>query len=42
MEMEEVNDYYFTSKVFKAIKAFSERLNLKHLILMDDKPWNLA
>lgn len=42
MEMEEVNDYYFTAKVFKAIKAFSERLHLKHLILMDDKPWSLA
>lgn len=39
--MKEVNHYYFTDKVFKAIKAFSKKLNLKHYILMDDKPWKL-
>ena len=41
MIMKEVNDYYFTAKVFKAIEAFSNKLNLKYNILMDDKPWNL-
>lgn len=41
MMMKEVNDYYFTSKVFKAIEAFSNKLNLKYHILMDNKPWNL-
>ena len=39
--MKEVNNYYFTYKVFKAVEAFSKKLNLKHYILMDNKPWNL-
>lgn len=39
--MEEVNRYYFTHKVFKAIEAFSKKLNLKHYILMDNKTWEL-
>lgn len=41
MIMKEVNDYYFTTKVFKAIESFSNRLNLKYNILIDNKPWNL-
>ena len=41
MIMKEVNDYYFTGKVFKAIEAFSKKLNLKHYIFMDNKPWKL-
>lgn len=40
MIMKEVNNYYFTNKVFKAIEAFSKKLNLKHCILMDNKPWS--
>lgn len=39
--MKEVNNYYFTDKVFKAVEAFSKKLNLKYCILMDDKPWKL-
>ena len=41
MIMKEVNNYYFTDKVFKAIEAFSKKLNLKYYILMDNKPWKL-
>jgi len=41
MIMKEVNNYYFTEKVFKAIEAFSKKLNLKYYILMDNKPWKL-
>ncbi len=41
MNMKEVNDYYFTAKVFKAIEAFSNRLNLKYNVLIDNKSWNL-
>lgn len=41
MIMKEVNNYYFTDKVFKAIEAFSKRLNLKYCILMDNKHWKL-
>ena len=39
--MEEVDNYYFTHKVFKSIEAFSKKLDLKYYILMDDKIWNL-
>ena len=42
IDMEEVNNYYFTFKVFKAIEAFSKKLNLKYNILLDSKTWNLC
>lgn len=38
---EEINNYYFTKKVFRAIEAFSNKLNLKFKILMDNKKWDL-
>jgi len=41
IDIEEVNNYYFTSKVFKSIEAFSNKLNLKYNILMDNNIWNL-
>lgn len=41
MDMKEINEYYFTAKVFKAIEAFSNKMNLKYNILMDGKTWNL-
>lgn len=41
IDIEEVNNYYFTSKVFKAIESFSDRLDLKYSILMDSSTWNL-
>lgn len=41
MIMKEVNNYYFTKKVFKAVESFSKRLNLKYYILLDNKPWIL-
>ena len=41
INIEEVNNYYFTSKVFKAIESFSDRLDLKYSILMDSSTWNL-
>lgn len=40
MIMEEVNDYYFTEKVFKAVEAFSRKLDLEYRILMDDNVWS--
>lgn len=39
--MDEVNNYYFTDKVFKAIEAFSKKLNLEYFILIDNKIWTL-
>lgn len=41
MIMKELNEYYFTTKIFKAIETFSNRLNLKYNILIDNKTWNL-
>lgn len=41
INIDEVNNYYFTSKLFKAIEAFSDRLDLKYSILMDSSTWNL-
>ena len=38
---EEVNNYYFTKKVFKAIDSFCKKLGLKYSVLMDGKTWNI-
>ena len=37
--LKEVNEYYFTKKVFKAIESFSNKMNLKYKILIDNKTW---
>lgn len=39
IDIREVNEYYFTSKVFRAIEAFSKKMDLKYCILMDNKTW---
>ena len=39
INIKEVNNYYFTNKVFKAIQSFSKRLNLDYYVLMDNKKW---
>lgn len=41
INMQEINEYYFTKKVFKAIQAFSNKLNLKYEILIDNEIWTL-
>ena len=41
INMDEVNNYYFTSKLFKAIESFSKKLDLKYCILIDNKNWIL-
>ena len=41
INLEEINNYYFTKKVFKAIDSFSNKLGLKYSILMDEKIWNI-
>lgn len=40
INVKEINEYYFTKKIFKAIKSFSDKLSLKYSILMDNKDWN--
>ncbi len=39
INLEELNNYYFTKKVFKAIKAFADKLNLSPKVSMNNKPW---
>ena len=37
IDIKELNDYYFTKKVFKAIQRFAEKLKINYLVLMDGK-----
>ena len=39
LDLKETNEYYFTKKVFKAIKSFSNKLGLNYYILLDNNPW---
>ena len=39
--LDEINEYYFTKKVFKAINAFCNKINLDYKVLMDDKIWQV-
>lgn len=41
IDLEELNNYYFTKKVFKAIKSFSDKLNMNYIVLLDNKVWNI-
>ena len=41
INLKEVNEYYFTQKIFKAIESFATKLDLKHLILMDNREWEI-
>lgn len=37
LDKNEFNEYYFTKKVFKAIESFSNKLNLKYQVMIDNK-----
>ena len=39
--LDEINEYYFTKKVFKAINAFCNKINIDYKVLMDDKIWQV-
>ena len=41
IDINELNDYYFTKKVFMAIDSFSKKIGLEYSILMDGKIWDL-
>ena len=41
INLKELNKYYFTKKVFNAIKSFSNKVNLKYKILLNNKEWIL-
>lgn len=38
IDINELNEYYFTKKVYNSIKSFSNKNNLKYNILIDNKP----
>ena len=39
INLEELNNYYFTKKVFKSIQSFADKLNLSPKVLMNNKIW---
>ena len=39
INLEELNNYYFTKKVFKAIQAFSDKLNLSPKVMINNELW---
>ena len=39
-DISEANEYYFTKKVFNAINSFSTKMNLKPIVLLDNKVWS--
>ncbi len=41
IDMKELNDYYFTKKVFKAIESFSNKVGLKYKVLIDNTTWDI-
>ena len=41
INIDEVNNYYFTKKVFNAIDSFSKKLKLEYSVLIDGKTWNI-
>lgn len=40
LDKEELENFYFMKKVGNAIKAFSEKLNLKYEVYLNGKEWN--
>ena len=41
IDIKELNEYYFTKKIFKAINAFSIKLNLTLDIYIDENEWEI-
>lgn len=41
INVDELNNYYFTKKVFKAIEAFCNKVNKDYKILMNKKIWQI-
>ena len=39
INLEELNNYYFTKKIFKAIQSFSDKLNLSPKVCINNKLW---
>lgn len=41
IDLKELNEYYFTKKVFNVIKSFANKLGLKYKVLLDGENWNI-
>ena len=41
IDLDELSNYYFIKKVFKAIEAFCKKVNLNYIIFVNDKEWIL-
>ena len=39
VNLEELNNYYFTKKVFKAISAFANKFGLTPMVCINNNPW---
>ena len=40
IDFKELNEYYFTKKIFKSIRAFANKLKLQYEVLLDNQVWN--
>lgn len=41
IDIKELNEFYFTKKVFNAIKSFSNKMNLNYKVYLDNNEWSL-
>ena len=41
MDKEELEEFYFTLKVLRAISAFARKVNLVPSVILDDEEWEL-
>lgn len=41
IDIKELNEFYFTKKVFNAIKSFSNKMNLNYKVYIDNNKWSL-
>ncbi len=41
IDIKELNEFYFTKKVFNAIKSFSNKMNFNYKVYIDNNEWSL-
>ena len=41
MDIKEVNEYYFTKKIFKSLNAFSKKMGVEYTVLLDNREWKI-
>lgn len=40
IDVEELNDFYFTKKIFKAVRSFGDKFNFEYYITMNGDVWD--